>query len=605
MFVLCAGISHAEFSTGDTGLISGSKTLLWVTKTNTDGTFNLYARKIGKQFKPVVKSIEGKPQILQAAGNKLHIIYDSGVYQIFEMGAERIDQGQNVPGVQILATCETTDFSGTKGAGIVTLIQMDHIPAEPAEKQPSEGAAGKEDSKGLVKTPAAKTTVAASPTPHRCLYRNFGNQWQLVSAQPLKNTNEQLANPPKIHLAFVKGTLYRLDVWKSAKDKKQSIRLWRLQNLTQWVPVTPKPSGKPKPTFPPHGTPTSILAISDRLVFVVASDTNNEPTTDAAQLKTQLDLHSYNPETNEILAPSTIQRDDKNLTWVAADLPRVTQSGDNIALLWKSGDDEMLAQSDMQGKVLQSENLTEGIGLLPDPEKIQKISEYFLWGIMIILGIAILWPRPRTVPKPFLLPDGIKPGNLLLRLIAFFIDFIPFIWASAFIFFTRDEMMAMGKFKWTLDNFNSPEAMASIASIESFLYCGMVSLGAYLFYCVLMEWRFGWTVGKRLMQLRVLADGGKAPKLREAVLRNVTKAVELSIASPQVFFGILGVIMVLFPILTRYNQRLGDMMARTSVVNAKTVRKITPDIETSDIPPLSNQDVSPEDKPDDDKGNQQ
>ena len=91
------------------------------------------------------------------------------------------------------------------------------------------------------------------------------------------------------------------------------------------------------------------------------------------------------------------------------------------------------------------------------------------------------------------------------------------------------------------------------------------------------------------MQLRVLAEGGKAPKLREVVLRNVTKAIELSMASPQMWYGIMGVIMVMFPILTRYNQRLGDMMARTSVVNAKTVGKVIPEPE---------QDVSLADDPD-------
>jgi uncharacterized RDD family membrane protein YckC len=392
--------------------------------------------------------------------------------------------------------------------------------------------------------------------------------------QPI--TNEQQANPPKIYLAFVKGSLYRLDVWKPTKDKKQSMKLWRLQNLTQWVPVAPKPSGKPKPTFPPHGIPIGVLGISDRLVFIVASGLTNESTVDHSQLKTQLDIYSYNPETNEILAPSTVREDNKNLTWPAADLPRITQCGENIALLWESGDDEMLAQSDMQGKVLQTENLTEGIGSLPDLEKLEAIQEYYLWGIMIVLGIAIFWPRQRTVPKPFSLPEGIRPGNLLLRLVAFLIDSLPFFWISTLVFFTHAEMEAMSKVV-NMSNFTSPETLENLKSVvpvEKFFYIGMISLGVYLIYCVLMEWRFGWTIGKRLMRLRVLADGGNPPKLREVVLRNITKSIELSMLSPQVLYGIAGVAMVLFPILTKYNQRLGDMMGRTAVVNAKTVRKI-------------------------------
>ena len=577
IFILCAGISAAE-QTAE--FISGSKALLWVTNTNKDGTFNVYARKIGKKFTPVVQSMEGKPQALQAAGNKLHLIYESRDYRIFEMDTTRIDQGRNVPG-KIIATCETTDFSGTKGAGILALVLMNYTPPQPAKTQLPESSAGKvEDSKAPPETPestgelTAKTTITAAPTPHRCLYRNFGNQWKLVGMQPV--ANEQPENLPKIYLAFVKGSLYRLDVWKSPKDINQNIKLWRLQNLTQWVPVVPKPSGKPQPIWPPNGTPCGMLGISNRLVFVIASGITSKSASDLSKQITQLDVYSYNPETNEILAPSTIQQNDNNLTWPAVNLPQITRNGDNIFMLWKSDTDEMLAQSDVQGKVLQKENFTESIGSLPDPERIRKISEYFIWGIMILLGITILWPRPRTVPKPFSLPEGIRPGNLLLRLIAFLVDFIPFSLVSAFIFFTHEEMEAMSRVKWTISNLTSPETLGNIVSPESSAYFAIVAMGTYIFYGVLMEWRFGWTIGKRLMQMRVLGDEGTAPKLREAVLRNLTKMIELSvIAAPQLW--IVGVLMVLFPIITRYNQRLGDMMGRTSVVNSKTVKKITPD----------------------------
>ena len=155
----------------------------------------------------------------------------------------------------------------------------------------------------------------------------------------------------------------------------------------------------------------------------------------------------------------------------------------------------------------------------------------------------------------------------------------------------------MSKIKWTSKNFNSPEILADIVSPEQLLYFAIVSLGIYIFYCILMEWRFGWTIGKRLMQLRVLSDGGASPKIRGIVLRNLTKAIELPIASPHVI--IVG-IMAMFPILTRYNQRLGDMMGRTSVVNAKTVGKFTPNAGASDIssPPLPDQDASSEEDED-------
>ncbi|MCK5113175.1 MAG: RDD family protein [Phycisphaerae bacterium] len=555
-------------------LISGSKTLLWITKTNPaegdkKASFDIYARKVGDKFSSAAQSIQGQPLLMQAAGDKLHLIYSSGVYQIFEVESAGPNQGQNAPG-KILATCETADFAGGKGAGVLMLVQTDK-PVEASAVVP--------------KTPAiataAATKLTAPSVPQYALYRNFGTQWQLVSIQPIPS--EHLLNPPKIHLAQAGASVFRLDVWQSKNGEKQNIKLSRLENLTTWVEVTPKPTGKPLPTYPPSGKFCGIIGINDKLLLLTAGPTANEPGADPAKQVLQLGVHSYDTKQNTIPAPSPIQQDGKNLTWANTDLPKFAQSGENLAMLWKTGEGEILAESNLQGKVLQQENLADSLAALPDMERLEEISQYYLWGIMIVIGIAILWPRPRTAPKPFLLPEGVKPGNLLLRVVAFLIDSLPFVVASWFIFSVHQEI-----FELLRNIINDPKSIASKAKFPDILYsdrqlyASMAATTAYIIYCVIMEWRLGWTVGKRIVGLRVLADEGKAPKFREVVLRNVTKFIELSMLSPapQAFYGILGVIMLIFPILTRYNQRLGDMMARTSVVNAKTVTKITPDDQT-------------------------
>ena len=90
----------------------------------------------------------------------------------------------------------------------------------------------------------------------------------------------------------------------------------------------------------------------------------------------------------------------------------------------------------------------------------------------------------------------------------------------------------------------------------------MAFLGAYPVYCLLMESRYGATLGKMAMRLRVVGDGGRRPLLREIALRNISKIPEL--------MAMLLVIPILFPVLTRYRQRLGDKIAWTTVIDAES-----------------------------------
>jgi uncharacterized RDD family membrane protein YckC len=64
-------------------------------------------------------------------------------------------------------------------------------------------------------------------------------------------------------------------------------------------------------------------------------------------------------------------------------------------------------------------------------------------------------------------------------------------------------------------------------------------------------------------------EDGSRPGLREAALRNATKIVELSMLLSTMAW--LMMIFVLLPLLTRNRQRLGDMIARTTVVEASSV----------------------------------
>lgn len=79
-------------------------------------------------------------------------------------------------------------------------------------------------------------------------------------------------------------------------------------------------------------------------------------------------------------------------------------------------------------------------------------------------------------------------------------------------------------------------------------------------YYVLLEAYLGWTFGKRLLDLRVIAVDGSKPGLKKSLIRNALRLVDGLPA-----FSILGVVMIL---LTKERTRLGDIVDGTRVVRS-------------------------------------
>ena len=96
------------------------------------------------------------------------------------------------------------------------------------------------------------------------------------------------------------------------------------------------------------------------------------------------------------------------------------------------------------------------------------------------------------------------------------------------------------------------------------MYFRIAAMTTYIVYCILMEKLLGATVGKLVLGLRVVGEDATEPDWRSIALRNVTKAFEIT----WLFLPLL----LLFPLYTRYRQRMGDMAARTAVVQKDRLR---------------------------------
>jgi uncharacterized RDD family membrane protein YckC len=80
-------------------------------------------------------------------------------------------------------------------------------------------------------------------------------------------------------------------------------------------------------------------------------------------------------------------------------------------------------------------------------------------------------------------------------------------------------------------------------------------------YLILMEAYVGWTVGKRIIGMRVVDESGGKIGLSRSIIRNLLRFVDGLPA-----FNILGIVLIAS---SPRDQRFGDRIAKTYVVRSK------------------------------------
>ncbi|KKM06510.1 hypothetical protein LCGC14_1743240, partial [marine sediment metagenome] len=229
------------------------------------------------------------------------------------------------------------------------------------------------------------------------------------------------------------------------------------------------------------------------------------------------------------------------MTWTAKRSLVASRAGDGLAVAWREGTDWQYARFALSGqRVRAPESILADAG---STERANKYMDYFLMGVLMSLVVLMFWPGQTVRTSPFSLPEGIRPARLSKRAIAAVIDIAPFAVAC---------YLAAGR----------PDPDVLYVSIRDKavparqVYSLLGALGAYAIYGMVLEVLYGATLGKKAMQMRVVGDGGRRPMPREVALRNIAKIAELP----------LWFLMVVFPLLSRYRQRLGDKIGWTAVI---------------------------------------
>lgn len=161
---------------------------------------------------------------------------------------------------------------------------------------------------------------------------------------------------------------------------------------------------------------------------------------------------------------------------------------------------------------------------------------------LVFLGITLLRERARVTAEASPATRGGEPilADLLTRVMAYFLDIFPLIPLC---------IAVSGVMAVSVEDMEDPHYFTMLA----------IWAGIELVYRFTMEWALGWTIGKRILGIRVTSADGSRVTLRGALVRNLARIVDA-----QLPFGmILGAALML---RTRRRQRLGDLAAGTVVV---------------------------------------
>ncbi len=249
-----------------------------------------------------------------------------------------------------------------------------------------------------------------------------------------------------------------------------------------------------------------------------------------------------------------VKTDGRPHEWSASSLPVAAAMRDQVGFAWRQDSKLMWSPCRLDGKMAPPRELQEVLQATPGRGEIYY--NYYMMGVFVAIMAFAFVLRPRGSDVPFALPPEMAPGKLFKRLVAAAIDFFPFLVVSMLVF--------------QVPQVNSDEAMAIVqgkaAMPESLWYASMAATAGFAIYGMIMEGVLGATLGKLAMGLRVCGNGGGPPDWRAVILRNLMKIMELS-------WRYVWPLILLFPILSRNRQRLGDLMARTAVVD-KRLREV-------------------------------
>lgn len=183
----------------------------------------------------------------------------------------------------------------------------------------------------------------------------------------------------------------------------------------------------------------------------------------------------------------------------------------------------------------------------------RNLADVIIIGVLMVVVLLIFRRRHEHTVAPAMLPAEVIVANLGKRAVAAAIDMLPAMILVGWLWHTPisdfwDDISAIGLVGRFPNDIPVPHAL---------FWAGLAFRLIYAAYSLVFELLWSATPGKRLMRFSVVTESLDRPSRLQVLARNLTRPLELEPA--MIFF-----LAIVF--LTPYRQRIGDLLARTVVI---------------------------------------
>lgn len=564
-------------------LCRGNQQVLWAL-VREDGSFQAYQKLLGEPWKKVFREPgNGEPLAAAAVGPQLALVLQPRqLYRLDSPGRllpqrKPIGVSQWPDDARHVALADATNLLWAGRNPFHILVAVARKAPQPEPSQPDTEAPqgeGQESSEQQPAQPDSAATPAQTSIPARMgLIGYTGSDWVYLGDAG----SATLTDTSRIRLAVAAGKIYML-ISADAQGENRLVQITLARKETPGeeeasASQTPQPLEDillqtqvvPLPEEASGSRATELMVFPGQLVIPLVTGGADPAARPAGGIEAMGDSqddqpqeHSSAPPVNVDLLLIDLAGLQSELRPVAPDqkdpfsgqVPGIGRLGENLLFLWKTGETWQGARRTLRGE-LAGEDALEAFNKKPPDVDAAQLKYYILLATAaVIMTLVIL--KPRGPIQPFALPQGVRPARLPFRLLAFLIDMVPFN-VLGFIVFPWDT-------QFFLDH--SQEVMAG--TMPNFIYFMVFTTLGYVAYCIVMEGLYGWTLGKRIFRIRVVSSQARRADFRAAVLRNITKCVELLME--------YAIFLLLLPLLNRYRQRVGDILASTTVVDERSLQ---------------------------------
>jgi len=491
------------------GFLAGDKDVLWLAAyadNGGEGLTRISARTAGR-WQDVAEGA-GRPSAACAVGRQLHVFYLGGGYRLYNGDTRGSRQG-NWPihwqGRRVLAACRGP--GGSDGAAFYIILS----PPGPAGR-----ASGPESATAT----AMPNEMASAAEVFACR----GGLWEAVSALP----SWRLPPNAEFLLAARDSRLYVM----ACTADGLPVGFARMDDLQQWESLTIPPWSSE------YGSIRWLLATGGELLLAGTAKRAEE---------TVPWLRMMANEPAGVDEPRWISLADQPLTLTGEAAVCLTQFADKLAIAYSTGSD-----TTWQVGMVEPTGAAYNVGAVSaeqdDNVAHNPLLQWLPVGLTVAMMLALMHRQRQSPALLVQLPANMAPAMWWKRIVAYVIDITP--WSLVAMAATGVSPEQYNKALERLVAWEKPNMSPTV---------GLVAIGMYLAYSVVMEKSFGATIGKMVFRMRVVGPDGSAPSLGAIILRNLCKPVEL--ITPMVF------VFVVWPIFSRYRQRVGDIVACTFVVS--------------------------------------